>query len=126
MAEMERADAVFRDAWTLYEDAIEELRRRKIRNAAEKAWGATKRATDGLILARTGTIPETAARTTRGIHTVASQDGGSGHLSDPYHARADFLHGNCFYDGLCEPEVERYIRETADYIRDAEQVAQDR
>ena len=26
----------------------------RIRNAAEKAWGATKRATDAVILARTG------------------------------------------------------------------------
>ena len=84
-----------------------------------------KRATDALILARTGVIPETAARTTRGVHTLASQDREVVRLLDPYHARADFLHGHCFYDGLCEPEdeVERYIRETDAYIRDAEGLA---
>ena len=42
----------------------------KIRNAAEKAWGATKRATSALILARTGEEPETGA----GLRMLASLD----------------------------------------------------
>jgi len=31
-------------------------------------------------------------------------------------------HGDCFYSGLCEPldRTERRIRDTVDYIRDAE------
>ena len=54
MVEINRVTAVFDDAWVLYEDALEELARGKPRNGAEKAWGATKRATDALVLARTG------------------------------------------------------------------------
>ena len=39
-----------------------------------------------------------------------------------YYIRQGSLHGDCFYLGLCEPlaDTERRIRETADYIDDAE------
>ena len=47
-----RIQEVFQDARELQADALETLSMGKIRNAAEKAWGATKRATDALILAR--------------------------------------------------------------------------
>ena len=42
-----------------------------------------------------------------------------------YHTRADYLHGQCFYDGMCEPaeEVDRRIRETDAYISDAQELA---
>ena len=42
-----------------------------------------------------------------------------------YVTRISELHGDCFYDGDCEPEdvTARNIRETADYIRDAEALA---
>ena len=50
----DRIQAIFQDARELQADALEMLAQGRIRNAAEKAWGATKRATDALILARTG------------------------------------------------------------------------
>ena len=42
-----------------------------------------------------------------------------------YYTRQCHLHGDCFYAGLCEPidDTERRIRETADYIDDAERLA---
>ena len=42
-----------------------------------------------------------------------------------YYSRQGQLHGDCFYLGLCDPipETERRIRETIDYIRDAEGLA---
>ena len=43
---------LFKDAEFLYHEAIKELARKKLRNAAEKAWAATVRATTALILAR--------------------------------------------------------------------------
>ena len=49
----ERVSFLFADGRALYYDALEMLAQGKIRNAAEKAWGATKRATDALVLART-------------------------------------------------------------------------
>ena len=43
-----------------------------------------------------------------------------------YYTRQGSLHGHCFYMGLCDPleETERRIRETADYIDDAERLAE--
>ena len=42
-----------------------------------------------------------------------------------YYVRQGALQGDCFYLGLCEPlaDTERRIRETADYIDDAERLA---
>ena len=70
LVEAERTAAVFQDAWWLYSDAIDELGHGILRNAAEKAWGATKRATDALILARTGEEPATTRDTSRALHAL--------------------------------------------------------
>jgi hypothetical protein len=74
MLETEGVGAIFADAWVLYDDALEELERGKLRNAAEKAWGATKRAADALVLARTGQEPRTARQTLRGLRALRRQD----------------------------------------------------
>ncbi len=106
---------------------MEELDRDDLRDAAEKAWGATKRATDALILARTGEEPRTTAFTSVGIRRLAVQDGRVQSLVGRYYTRIGALHGECFYEGLCEPreDIERRIRETDDYIRDAQELAEE-
>ena len=45
----DRIAIIFQDARTLQADALGMLAQGRIRNAAEKAWGATKRATDALV-----------------------------------------------------------------------------
>ena len=62
MVAADRVRFLFSDARALYDDAIEMLDQGKIRNAAEKAWGATKRATDALVLAREGEEPQSAGQ----------------------------------------------------------------
>ena len=120
-----RPDALFADAHTLYDDALEMLELGKIRNAAEKAWGATKRATDALILARTGDLPERTPDTSTGLRYLAESDPAVRTLIERYYTRQGILHGDCFYLGFCEPldDTERRIRETARYIADAERLA---
>ena len=46
-------------------------------------------------------------------------------LVDRYYTRIGHLQGSCFYNGMCDPaeETQRRIRETIDYIRDAERLA---
>ena len=119
------ADAIFADARFLYDDALEMLELGKIRNAAEKAWGATKQATDALILARTGYEPERTPETSAELRLLAGRDPAVRTLVGRYYSRQGVLHGDCFYLGLCEPleDTERRIRETADYIADAERLA---
>jgi hypothetical protein len=125
MLETERADAIFADAQFLYADALEELDRGNLRNAAEKAWGAAKRATDALVLARTGREPRTSGQTSRGLRALRRQDPTIESLRLRYAVRQSFLHGACFYDGMCEPEEDLIadIRETADYISNAQDLA---
>ena len=49
-----RIDDIFQDARGLQADALEMLAQGRVRNAAEKVWGAMKRATKASILSRTG------------------------------------------------------------------------
>jgi len=125
----QRVEDIFKDAEGLHQDAMEELRRRRLRDAAEKAWGATVRATNALILARTGEEPERTPQTTDRLHQLALTDKEiDEELIGRYHTRADFLHGHCFYLGFCQPtqDVERRIKETDEYIEAAKALADSR
>ena len=121
----DRVTAILADARAVQEDAIYLLESGDIRDAAEKAWCATKRATDALILARTGDEPEMSSDTSGGLLALAENDDAVSPLIRRYYARQSRLHGACFYLGACEPadEVEPRIRRTADYINDAENLA---
>ena len=125
MLSIDRAPAIFADARAVHADALRLLEAGDIRDAAEKAWCATKRATDALILARTETEPEISSDTSRGLLMLAGEDSNVSSLVGRYYSRQGILHGTCFYLGICEPasEVHRRIRQTADYINDAERLA---
>ena len=125
MLSTDRVPAIFADARDVHADALRLFEAGDIRDAAEKAWCATKRATDALVLARTGTEPEFSSDTSRGLLVLAEADGAVSPLIGRYYSRQGHLHGECFYHGVCEPaaEVERRIRQTADYINDAERLA---
>ena len=116
VATTDRVPAIFADARAVHADALRMLEAGDIRDAAEKAWCATKRATDALIIARTGEAPQFSSDTSRGLLMLAEEDGTVSPLIGRYFSRQGHLHGECFYHGICEPaaEVERRIRETAD------------
>ncbi len=94
----------------------------RLRNAAEKAWGATKRATDALILERTGREPIRTSQTSSGLRVLARLDAAADSLWSRFRGQVRYLHSDCFYDGDCEPEnvLVGMIHGTADYIRDVE------
>ena len=119
------AARTFDDARAMYASAIEQLDAGDICDAAEKAWCAAKRATDALILARTGVEPERSPETSRQFNELAQRDPGVETLLGRFYSRQAQLHGECFYLGLCEPldTTTRRIRETAEYIADAEALA---
>ena len=123
----DRVKEIFDDARAQHRSALERLEAGDIRDAAEKAWCATKRATDALLLARTGIEPESSTETSSRLRQLSGNDDRISRLSlvSRYYTRQGHLHGDCFYCGLCEPlgDTERRIRETADYIRDAEDLA---
>ena len=125
MVATEDVTAIFADARAVHADALRLLEAGDVRDAAEKAWCATKRATDALVLARTGVEPQISSHTTRGIAALAGEERAAESLRRRYFSRQSELHGACFYLGVCEPvdEIHRRIRETADYISDAKNLA---
>ena len=127
MVATDRVKEIFDDARTQHRSALERMAAGDIRDAAEKAWCATKRATDALILARTGQEPESSSETSSRLRQLSGTDARIRNFSlvSRYYTRQGHLHGDCFYCGLCDPidDTERRITETSDYIRDAEQLA---
>ena len=126
MPEPERVAFLLADARDLHQDALEMLEQDRLRNAADKAWCATKRATDALILARTGDEPGTSGQTMRMIRQLRGQDPSLEQLRLQYSSRQSLLHGQAFYDGILEPadDIIRDVQQTIDYIRDAEAMAE--
>ncbi|MDE2787757.1 MAG: hypothetical protein OXL37_13980 [Chloroflexota bacterium] len=119
----DRVDELFADARDMQAQAIDCFDRGDVRDAAEKAWCATKRATDALILIRTGEEPVTTAATSDGLDSLASRESDTRMLQGRYYSRIHHLHGMCFYSRYCNDQTERRIRETAAYISDAEVLA---
>ena len=116
---------IFADAHAMYESSLEQMSQGDIRDAAEKAWCATLRATNALLLARTGEEPETTPATSRRLDRLAREELAARSLVGRYYSRQSHLHGDCFYSGMFDEmeEIERRIRETIDYINDAEGLA---
>ena len=116
---------IFADARLMYGAATTLMNTGDIRDAAEKAWCATKRAADGMITAYTGDEPQTSAGTSRGFRELAKTHPSLDDLRSVYYRRQAVLHGQCFYYGLCDPveEVIDLIRETEAFIAEAERLA---
>ena len=116
---------IFADALAMYESSLELMSEGDIRDAAEKAWCATLRATNALLLARTGEEPEKTPETSGRLDRLARIEPEVRSLVGRYYSSQQRLHGDCFYSGIMEhaDEIERRIRETIDYIRDAEALA---
>ena len=123
MVATSRVQEIFDDARLMHSEALERLAAGDIRDAAEKAWCATKRATDALILARTGEEPGPTAITSNELDSLANRDANVKPLVGRYYSRISQLHGSCFYVGICNDQTERRIRETSIYIEDAERLA---
>ena len=115
---------IFADARGMREAALERMAAGDYRDAAEKAWCATLRATEALVLARTGDGPRTSTFAGRRLRAIARTEPALKELRDRYLVRQAILHGECFYHDYYDPEeIEELIHETADYIQDAESLA---
>ena len=118
------ADRIFTDARLMRDAALERLAAGDVRDAAEKAWCATVRATEGLVLVRTGQEPGTSTAAGRRLKALSEDVPSLREIRRSYLERQDVLHGECFYHDYCQPVVtERLIRETSDYVVDAERLA---
>ena len=119
----DRVEAIFADARQTHAQAVEQLEQGDVRDAAEKAWCATKRATDALILAVMGEEPGPTGFTSNCLDDLVESGRAPASLQGRYYSRLSQLHGACFYTGACNRHTERRIRETDAYIADAEALA---
>ena len=118
-----QAGEIFADARQVHAQALERLEHGDIRDAAEKAWCATKRATDALILTLIDEEPGPTGFTSDCLDDLVASHRATNSLQRRYYSRLSQLHGACFYTGACNQHTERRIRETAAYIADAEALA---
>ncbi len=120
-----KVSAMFSEARALHDTSLASLERDDIRDAAEMAWLATKRATDALIMAHVDREPQTELETSTELERLSGKDPRAEALTGPYCVNLEYLHHSCARLGLCDPaeSAEQYIRETADYIRHAEYLA---
>ena len=116
--------SIIDDAKSLYRSAVTQIDNEDLRDAAEKAWCATKRATEALILYWTGAEPEYTSATSREIDRLGQDDAGIADLAERYRVTRDRLHGDCFYKGILDnPRViERNIHRAFDYIQTVERM----
>ena len=115
---------IFPDAVRMQQAALERMAEGDIRDAAEKAWCATLRATEALVLARTGQRPARSTLASRRLTLLAQDDLSIEGLRQRYNDRQNVLHGDCFYHEFCPmPGTERLIRQTREYIQDARRLA---
>ena len=116
---------IFDDARRMHDAALARMADDDIRDAAEKAWCATLRAIEALVFARTGQEPLKSPDASRSLISISDSDPAVYALRLRYFNRQESLHGQCFYHEYCPmPGTERLIHETADFIRDAETLAQ--
>ena len=119
------AARIFADARLVGDAALERMAAGDVRDAAEKAWCATLRAVEALVLVRTGQEPGKSTAASRRLRALTVEDRSLDDLALRYHIVQEVLHGECFYHDYCQPVVtERLISETSDFIQDAERLAQ--
>ena len=96
---------IFADARRMHDAALVRMADDDIRDAAEKAWCAAKRAVDRLIFARTGEEPRTSAGTSKGLRTMVAADPAMRPMRQRYLDLQAILHGECFYYGFATPST---------------------
>ena len=125
MVATDRVLDILVDAFAVHDSSLEKLAVGDVRKAAERAWEATKLATTALLLARFSKEPDQTIEISKELNRLAEADARAEILVDRYYLNLGYLYEECSRLGLCEPveAAEQYIRETANYIRDAEKLA---
>ena len=125
MAVTTEVEEIFQDAFSMQRQAVARFNAGDVRDAAEKAWCAARRATDGMILATTDRLPRTSGQTTGTLKRLRGYNAAFTPMHKSYSAYQSSLHGFCFYDGNCGPPevIQSEIQEVLEYINDASELA---
>ena len=124
MLKTPNAETLMQDARTIHAEAESLMAAGDWRNAAEKAWLAVRDATAALVWNITGVHNQTETDISLGIGALSHRRRGEyTELSTLYgHFTHNLLYVT-FYDGFYYEDIPDLIREVADYIRRAEELA---
>ena len=111
------------DAWEQYRSAEERLDAGDVRDACGKAWNATRAASEAAVLAHQGNTATT-INISSGLRFLARKYG-LPNLSAGYAQRAQYLHNDACYYGVCDnDDLPDLIHGTSEFIRAAQELAQ--
>ncbi len=112
-------------AWQQYRSAVERLDAGGVRDACGKAWNATRAASEAAVLAHHGSTATT-INISSGLRFLARQYNRP-NLSAGYAQRAQYLHIDACYNGLCDnDDIPDLIYGTEEFIRAAQELADHR
>ena len=118
------AETMMQDAYAMQAAAVQRLEAGDWRDASEKAWCATRNATQALVLETLGENNPRSTKIESGIRFLSKQRGGRwAELRNRYAVVAQYLHGRAFYDGIYNDDIPDLVHNVADYIRLAEEMA---
>ena len=105
------------DARAIHRAALAQLEAGDWRDAAEKAWCATRNATEAAILELHGTESPRSTNIDAGIRSLARERGGDWiELRKNYTKVVYHLHIEAFYGGVWHDDIPDLIRGVAEYV----------
>ena len=118
------AEKLMQDAREMQAEGVRMMDAGDWRDAAEKGWLAVRNATAALIWEVTGIDNPTSSHITAGLRKLAQERGGEWvTLRKDYSDAVYLLHSQAFYDGVHNTDLPQLVRDVADYIRRAEELA---
>ena len=118
------AETMMQDARAMQAEAVRLMDAGDWRDAAGKGWLGVRNATAALVLEVAGEDNATSRTISSGLRKVAQERGGEyAELRKLWGTYAHYLHSEAFYDGVYTADLPELVREVADYIRRAEELA---
>ena len=118
------AEALMQDARAMQAEGVRMIDAGDWRDGAEKGWLAVRNATAALVWEVTGRRIRSSSSIRSGLRRLARRQGGKyAELSELWSKYAHFLHQGAFYDGIHNNGLPELVRDVADYIRRAEELA---
>ena len=118
------AETMMQDARAMQAEAVRLMDAGDWRDAAGKGWLGVRNATAALVLEVAGEDNATSRTISSGLRKVSQERGGGyAELRDLWGKFAHYLHSEAFYDGVYTADLPEMVRDVADYIRRAEELA---
>ena len=124
MLKNQDAETMMQDAREMQAEAVRLMDAGDWRDAAGKGWLGVRNATAALVLELSGAENATTRTINAGLRKLAQERGGEYvELRKWWSDFAQHLHSEAFYDGVYDTDLPTLVRDVADYIRRAEELA---